>query len=135
MNTLSSILKFLGNTLGADPSTLVTTDKTVIGSINEVGDAWLGLVKTKTVSIDISTGNNTDVTYMYETLPTVVGYVPIGCDIISGSGGASPRLTSIACLNSALSHIMVYTVGTGTASTATVNVRVYYINSNCISAA
>lgn len=35
MNTLSSMLKFLGETLGANPSTLATTNKTIVGAINE----------------------------------------------------------------------------------------------------
>lgn len=37
MNTLSSMLKFLGETLGANPSTLKTTNKTLVGAINS---AW-----------------------------------------------------------------------------------------------
>lgn len=37
MNTLNSILKFLGETLGANPNTLKTTDKTLVGGIN---GAW-----------------------------------------------------------------------------------------------
>lgn len=37
MNTLSSMLKFLGETLGANPNTLKTTDKTLVGGIN---GAW-----------------------------------------------------------------------------------------------
>lgn len=37
MNTISSLLKFLGNTLGANPTTtLTTTSKTLVGAINEV---------------------------------------------------------------------------------------------------
>lgn len=36
MNTISSLLKFLGETLGANPNTLKTTDKTLVGSINNV---------------------------------------------------------------------------------------------------
>ncbi len=35
MNTLSSLLKWIGNTIGANPNTLVTTDKTIVGAINE----------------------------------------------------------------------------------------------------
>lgn len=36
MNTLSSLLNWIGNTIGANPSTLTTTSKTVVGAINEV---------------------------------------------------------------------------------------------------
>lgn len=36
MNTLSSMLKFLGETLGANPNTLTTTNKTLVAAINEV---------------------------------------------------------------------------------------------------
>lgn len=40
MNTISSLLKFLGNTLGANPTTtLTTTSKTLVGAINEVASA------------------------------------------------------------------------------------------------
>lgn len=36
MNTLSSLLEWIGNTIGANPSTLSTTSKTLVGAINEV---------------------------------------------------------------------------------------------------
>lgn len=36
MNKLSSLLNWLGNTIGANPSTLATTSKTLVGAINEV---------------------------------------------------------------------------------------------------
>ena len=36
MNKLSSLLNWLGNTIGANPSTLTTTSKTLVGAINEV---------------------------------------------------------------------------------------------------
>ena len=37
MNTISSLLKFLGNTLGANPTTtLTTTSKTLVGALNEI---------------------------------------------------------------------------------------------------
>ena len=36
MNTLSSLLNWIGVTIGANPSTLTTTSKTFVGSINEV---------------------------------------------------------------------------------------------------
>lgn len=35
MNTISSLLNWIGNTIGADPDTLSTTDKTLVGAINE----------------------------------------------------------------------------------------------------
>lgn len=37
MNILSSLLNFIGLTIGADPNTLTTTSKTLVGAINEVG--------------------------------------------------------------------------------------------------
>lgn len=41
MNTLSSLLNFLGNTLGANPNTLATDSKTIVGAINELhGDIY-----------------------------------------------------------------------------------------------
>ena len=54
MNALNSILKFLGETLGANPNTLTTTSKTLVGSINEV-DA-----KAHPVGSCVITTTNTD---------------------------------------------------------------------------
>ena len=36
MNTISSLFNWLGNLVGADPSTMTTTSKTIVGAINEV---------------------------------------------------------------------------------------------------
>lgn len=36
MNILSSLLNWIGTQIGADPSTLTTTSKTLVGSINEI---------------------------------------------------------------------------------------------------
>lgn len=36
MNTLSSLLNWIGTTIGANPNTLTTTSKTLVGAINEV---------------------------------------------------------------------------------------------------
>ena len=36
MNTLSSLLSWIGNTIGANPNTLATTSKKIVGSINEL---------------------------------------------------------------------------------------------------
>ena len=36
MNVLSSLLYWIGNTIGYNPNTLTTTDKTIVGAINEV---------------------------------------------------------------------------------------------------
>lgn len=36
MNTLSSLLNWIGETIGANPTTLATASKTIVGSINEV---------------------------------------------------------------------------------------------------
>ncbi len=41
MNTLSSLLNWIGNTIGANPSTLTTTSKTLVGAINEVGTDYI----------------------------------------------------------------------------------------------
>lgn len=38
MNTLSSLLNWIGSTIGANPSTLRTTSKTLVGAINEVAN-------------------------------------------------------------------------------------------------
>ncbi len=44
MNTISSLYKWIGNLVGANPSTLTTTSKTLVGAINEV-DAEIDDVK------------------------------------------------------------------------------------------
>ena len=36
MNTLSSLLNWIGSTIGANPNTLATGSKTIVGAINEV---------------------------------------------------------------------------------------------------
>ena len=36
MNILSSLLQWLGNTIGANPNTLKTSNKTLVGAINEM---------------------------------------------------------------------------------------------------
>lgn len=36
MNTISSLFNFIGNLIGANPNTLTTTSKTLVGAINEV---------------------------------------------------------------------------------------------------
>jgi hypothetical protein len=36
MNTLSSLLNWIGQTIGANPNTLATASKTIVGAINEV---------------------------------------------------------------------------------------------------
>lgn len=36
MNTLSSLLQWIGSTIGANPNTLKTTNKTLVGAINEM---------------------------------------------------------------------------------------------------
>lgn len=51
MNTLSSLLNWLGNLIGASPSTLVTNDKTVVGAINET---YTTAVKRAVLSAPIS---------------------------------------------------------------------------------
>lgn len=68
MNTLSSLLKWIGNTIGANPNTLSTSSKTIVGSINEVAAS----VVTEHNRIHISTadpsagdGNNGDVWIKY----------------------------------------------------------------------
>lgn len=64
MNILSKILLWIGNTIGANPNTLTTTSKTLVGAINELDVA----VDTANSRIHISTeaptasdGNNGDI--------------------------------------------------------------------------
>ena len=46
MNTLSSLLNWIGNTIGANPNTLTTTSKKIVGAINEL-DADIDAVDDK----------------------------------------------------------------------------------------
>lgn len=55
MNVLSSILYFIGTTIGANPSSLTTTSKTFVGAINEVAAS----VTTEHNRIHISTADPT----------------------------------------------------------------------------
>ena len=66
MNTLSSILNFLGVTLGANPNTLTTTNKTIIGAINEVDAAIDSRVHISTSVPTSGDGENGDVWLVYE---------------------------------------------------------------------
>lgn len=59
MNTLSSLLAFLGNTLGANPNTLTTTSKTIVGAINEV-DADASTLMARAYIEDKGTYTHTD---------------------------------------------------------------------------
>lgn len=66
MNTVSSMLKFLGETLGADPSTLTTTSKTLVGALNEVDAKMDGKIYMSTVAPTAGEGNNGDLWIMYD---------------------------------------------------------------------
>lgn len=45
MNKFSSILQWIGNTIGANPNTLTTESKTLIGSINELASSIAALTR------------------------------------------------------------------------------------------
>lgn len=45
MNKFSSILQWIGNTIGANPSTLSTESKTLVGSINELASSIAALTR------------------------------------------------------------------------------------------
>ena len=63
MNTISSLFNWIGNLIGANPSTLTTTSKTLIGAINEVDGDVSGKVDksgdTMTGDLVISTSEST----------------------------------------------------------------------------
>lgn len=67
MNTLSSLLNFLGETLGANPSTLKTSSKTLVGAINEDHDRIDGFrgIYVSTSAPTSGDGNNGDIWIMY----------------------------------------------------------------------
>lgn len=79
MNTISSLLKFLGNTLGANPkTTLTTTSKTLVGAINEVRNRTVDAF----IIEDVSTTNGYDFSaYQFRTITRAFtaksGYRPI----------------------------------------------------------
>jgi hypothetical protein len=54
MNTLSSLLYFIGTTIGANPNSLTTSSKTFVGAINEVNSRihYLNLDTTATSGTD-----------------------------------------------------------------------------------
>lgn len=65
MNTLSSLLEWVGNTIGANPNTLTTSSKTIVGSINEV-NAKSGTIHLSTVDPTSGDGSNGDVWIKYQ---------------------------------------------------------------------
>lgn len=64
MNTLSSLLNFLGETLGANPSTLKTSSKTLVGAINEDHDR-IRDIYVSTSAPTSGDGDNGDIWIMY----------------------------------------------------------------------
>ena len=64
MNTLSSLLNWIGNTIGANPNTLTTTHKTIVGAINEV-DAKGGRIYISTSDPSAGVGNDGDIWIKY----------------------------------------------------------------------
>ena len=61
MNTLSSLLNWIGETIGADPSTLPTTSKTLVGALSEE-HSRIHISTTTPTSAD---GNNGDIWLIY----------------------------------------------------------------------
>lgn len=133
MNTLSSILKFLGNTLGADPSTLTTTNKTLVSAINEVKS--IGAIKYKdvTVTFGSAVGADNRVYTASASIPSVTGYTEVSCTVRGGSNSGYDRCAVTASINGG--KIIVHAVGDGTARTVQANVRVFYVKSTRVSAA
>ena len=108
MNTLSSLLNFLGNTLGANPSTLKTTSKTLVGGIN---GAWEivypvgSYYETSDASFDpnVSWGG----TWSLETAGKV--HIGAGTGYTIGATGGAATVT----LTGAESGIQAHNVNTG----------------------
>ena len=79
MNTLSSLLNFIGGVIGANPNTLTTSSKTLVGAINEVdsdvgtlsgtvsslSSTVSGLSTTATATKDYVTAKGTDSGWTY----------------------------------------------------------------------
>lgn len=63
MNTLSSILNFIGGVIGANPNTLTTTSKTIVGAINEVN----GRIHISNAEPTSGDGNNGDIWITYNS--------------------------------------------------------------------
>lgn len=64
MNNLSSLLTFIGNVIGANPSTLTTTSKTLVGSINEINGV-MRRIYVSTANPTTADGNNGDIWLKY----------------------------------------------------------------------
>lgn len=68
MNTLSSLLNWIGTTIGANPNTLSTTSKTIVGAINEVYtyiDTEHNRIHISTLDPSVSDGSNGDIWIKY----------------------------------------------------------------------
>lgn len=61
MNTLSSLLNFIGNTIGSNPQTLPTTSKTLVGAITEEHNR----IHISTATPSASDGNDGDIWVTY----------------------------------------------------------------------
>lgn len=93
MNTLSSLLNWIGNTIGANPNTLTTTSKKIVGAINEL-DADINAVDDK---VDNSLTRQTiTVTAASTTAGTIVSIDCVRCGNVVTISIAFRNTTAIA---------------------------------------
>lgn len=102
MNVLSSLLYWIGNTIGYNPNTLKTNDKTIVGAINEVKDS-VDEADTKIDGLSLSTqvvsvskthslGGNS-IEGVFQTINIPAGYVLSGVQGVKCSTDADKEVS------------------------------------------
>lgn len=107
MNTLSSLLNWIGNTVGANPATMTTSSKTMVGAVNELHSLFKPIRVTKTYTnltmpsskyLNIDSFAGLGVSTNNYAFCTIIrgwsGSVPYG--VVKGSSGTDFYLTGDA---------------------------------------
>lgn len=119
MNTISSLLNWIGNLIGADPSTMTTSSKTVVGAVNEL-NGKLGTIKSAEFQ-NISTNSS----YTF-SLEGPARYVLIS----SGANAGTKGIAIIYCnANGTSSYSVMGGFSSATFTTGTSSIKVQNTNS------
>lgn len=124
MNVLSSILNWIGNTIGANPNTLTTTDKTLVGAITELNANKEDFVNQWANANSTTTINFKNLSAVQQHLIILAGNARTasGMYIISlSAAGAVNQYTVLEATNvtfSASSYKLAITTGTSGARVA-----------------
>ena len=118
MNTLSSLLSWIGNTIGANPNTLATTSKKIVGSINEL-HGRIGTVNDRITSalmrqtITVTAASTTVGTFVSAECTRCGNIVTLAISFRNASAVASGANAFQCTLSSTLPRPSIYTTGVG----------------------